>query len=285
MGCLLYHFAYALNLSTPVYQVGAGTGQGARWPGKGAAPQTTGRALLHGPAVAYGERSTAYLGWAGRRNGDDGTARSLKSTAVRSHSCTLERPPQDNFVLAGNINMHMTRTPHDAQRPLAFLSGHELMKQCYYQNATKHWVICPNQFPCTYAGREGRAGGRVGGRWLQLCLASKQPSTPFALHSHAHPCPSVSPRLGGKPVLGLADCYLTLPAVNLAVLHFVRNPLDLFLSAFLYHTQDPPPEKWIETMKAGAGRAGGRDGGPLGGGRAGPREGPSGEPAWVMSRC
>jgi hypothetical protein len=23
MGCLLYHFAYALNLSTPAYQVGA----------------------------------------------------------------------------------------------------------------------------------------------------------------------------------------------------------------------------------------------------------------------
>lgn len=50
-------------------------------------------------------------------------------------------------------------------------------------------------------------------------------------------------------MLGLARCFLTLPAVNLALLHFVRNPLSLIISAFLYHTQDPPPEKWIETMK------------------------------------
>jgi hypothetical protein len=56
----------------------------------------------------------------------------------------------------------------------------------------------------------------------------------------------------GKPILALSNCYVSLPVSNLALLHFIRNPLDIAISAYLYHMQDPPPEKWIEQMKVRA---------------------------------
>lgn len=38
---------------------------------------------------------------------------------------------------------------------------------------------------------------------------------------------------------------MSLPAVSLRILHFIRNPIDTVISAYLYHSQLPPPEDWI----------------------------------------
>lgn len=59
----------------------------------------------------------------------------------------------------------------------------------------------------------------------------------------------------------MTTCYLNLPVANQALLHFVRDPVELVLSAYLYHMQQPPPEGWIEAMKvrrAGVGSGGAR---------------------------
>ena len=47
-------------------------------------------------------------------------------------------------------------------------------------------------------------------------------------------------------VLGMGRCYVPMPiGVRTAYLHFVRNPISVVVSAYLYHTQQPPPEDWI----------------------------------------
>jgi hypothetical protein len=37
----------------------------------------------------------------------------------------------------------------------------------------------------------------------------------------------------------------SIPGHQFRIAHFVRDPLDLVLSAYLFHTQNPPPEVWI----------------------------------------
>ena len=46
-------------------------------------------------------------------------------------------------------------------------------------------------------------------------------------------------------VIELGKCFMSLPAVSLRILHFIRNPIDTVISAYLYHSQLPPPEDWI----------------------------------------
>ncbi|KAL4425549.1 hypothetical protein ABPG75_009565 [Micractinium tetrahymenae] len=54
----------------------------------------------------------------------------------------------------------------------------------------------------------------------------------------------------GTPVLSLNGCFLNLPGMHLGApgfAHFYRNPLDIVISAFWYHTQDTIPhiETWL----------------------------------------
>jgi hypothetical protein len=46
-------------------------------------------------------------------------------------------------------------------------------------------------------------------------------------------------------------CQLAIPAVNIKFAHAIRMPLDIIISAYLYHSQVPPPpeETWLTTMK------------------------------------
>lgn len=40
------------------------------------------------------------------------------------------------------------------------------------------------------------------------------------------------------------------PGHNYRIVHLVRDPFDLILSAYLFHSEDPPPEQWIKYANA-----------------------------------
>lgn len=41
-------------------------------------------------------------------------------------------------------------------------------------------------------------------------------------------------------------------ADEIPVAHVVRNPVEILISAYLYHQQDPPPEDWLYFPKPDA---------------------------------
>ena len=56
--------------------------------------------------------------------------------------------------------------------------------------------------------------------------------------------------------LEMGRCYLAMPVgLRMGYLHFVRNPISVVVSAYLYHTQDPPPEDWIWKFNVSLGGA------------------------------
>ncbi|KAI7844112.1 hypothetical protein COHA_002251 [Chlorella ohadii] len=63
------------------------------------------------------------------------------------------------------------------------------------------------------------------------------------------PRPDVPCNPDGTPQLGLDGCFMHLPAIDsgaLGMVHFVRNPWDVVVSAYWYHLQTPAPETWID---------------------------------------
>ena len=107
-----------------------------------------------------------------------------------------------------------------ARRPATFLTGHGLDAHCY--------VAAP---PAPGGEEGGDAAGEAQPE-LRLC--------PLRL-----PCNATL-----RTELGLGRCFLQLPAVpRTAYLHFVRNPISVVVSAYLFHTQLPAPEEWIDNFK------------------------------------
>lgn len=65
-------------------------------------------------------------------------------------------------------------------------------------------------------------------------------------------CPGQVPcDAGGAPLLALSGCALRLPQSDLGLLHLVRNPLDIVVSAYWFHSQLPAPEEWLENGEVG----------------------------------
>ncbi|PRW56512.1 Sulfotransferase domain [Chlorella sorokiniana] len=63
------------------------------------------------------------------------------------------------------------------------------------------------------------------------------------------PRPDVPCNPDGTPRLSTDGCYMHLPATDsgaLGLVHFVRNPWDVVVSAYWYHLQTPAPETWID---------------------------------------
>lgn len=165
MGCLLYNFAYALNISTPVYQVSSPVG-------KRSGKEQWRAALCPG---CLPDRPWQLV------------ARTVACPLQPSWLAPWLGPPQDNFVTAGNVAVHLAKTAGEPG-PRAFLTGHELMKSCYYRNATEHWVVCPNQFPCKCVWRGvARRGCCVPGCIVPAPQARPPPS------QQAVPGPAPSP--------------------------------------------------------------------------------------------
>ena len=106
---------------------------------------------------------------------------------------------------------------------------------------------------------QGPAAFLTGHQLRQHCY-TRQSSGGWARCPRPFPCNS---RLDS--VLGMGRCYLPLPAgPRTGYLHFVRNPISVVVSAYLYHTQQPPPEDWIwrfNVSSAGGAGGGGRKGG------------------------
>eukprot|EP00210_Caulerpa_lentillifera_P002487 g2384.t1 len=52
----------------------------------------------------------------------------------------------------------------------------------------------------------------------------------------------------------LSSCNVTNQSTGnvIPVAHLVRNPVEMLISAYLYHQQDPPPEKWLAEPKPSA---------------------------------
>ena len=54
----------------------------------------------------------------------------------------------------------------------------------------------------------------------------------------------------GKPILEVGNCTTFVDGEEgVAVVHSVRNPLDMAISAYLYHSQVPTPEDWIDNPR------------------------------------
>ena len=76
-------------------------------------------------------------------------------------------------------------------------------------------------------------------------------------HAGAHPpLPHTAPQVpcdaSGAPLLALDGCALRLPeAPALGVLHLIRHPLELVISAYWFHSQVPAPEEWLENGEVG----------------------------------
>ena len=117
-------------------------------------------------------------------------------------------PPQNSQLRAEDIHTCLAGWEASAeQRPASLFSGHPLWSDCYARNGSAGWARCPWHSPC-----ECRGGA-----------CDEMTST-----------------------LGLGTCFLSLPAGHLGILHFVRSPADVVVSAYLYHSQLPAPEAWID---------------------------------------
>lgn len=44
-------------------------------------------------------------------------------------------------------------------------------------------------------------------------------------------------------------CAILLPAIDIRAVHFIRQPIDIVVSSYLYHTQEPAPEEWLKSFK------------------------------------
>lgn len=75
-------------------------------------------------------------------------------------------------------------------------------------------------------------------------------------HSSTHsklpgrPCPGSCPcHEGVSNCLQIGSCFASEPLASLFWVHVIRRPLDIVLSAYAYHTQDPAPEAWLQEQQ------------------------------------
>ena len=50
----------------------------------------------------------------------------------------------------------------------------------------------------------------------------------------------------------MGNSHVLLQSDIIPVAHIVRNPVEVLISAYLYHQQDPPPEEWLYDAKPDA---------------------------------
>ena len=116
---------------------------------------------------------------------------------------------QNEGVRIENITDYLASLHHgkSPHRPALFLTSHILWSQVCYTNTTSGALAkCP---------------------WRAPCKCTDDACTEF------------------RNTLEIGNCVFHLPAMDLAIVHAVRNPIDVVVSAYLYHAQDPPPEGWL----------------------------------------
>ena len=63
-------------------------------------------------------------------------------------------------------------------------------------------------------------------------------------------CPGSCPcHEGVSNCLQIGSCFASEPLASLFWVHVIRRPLDVVLSAYAYHTQDPAPEAWLHEQQ------------------------------------
>ena len=130
---------------------------------------------------------------------------------------------QNDEAKIENIAAYFAGLGESPHRPAVFVTGHILWSQvCFTKSPSGALAKCP---------------------WRAPCKCTDDACTEF------------------RNTLEIGNCVFHLPAMDLAIVHAVRNPIDVVVSAYLYHTQDPPPEGWLNLEV----RQGG--GAPLVGGR------------------
>jgi len=73
--------------------------------------------------------------------------------------------------------------------------------------------------------------------------------------SRDEPAVSCSHLVAGSPlrschgVQGSPDLLCRPFPKGLRVIHFVRDPVGMIISAYMYHSQEPPPEQWVHTRR------------------------------------
>ena len=119
----------------------------------------------------------------------------------------LPRLAQNDGVKIENITNFLADLGERPHRPALFLTSHILWSQvCYTKSPAGALVQCP---------------------WRAPCKCTDDACTAF------------------RNTLEIGNCVFHLPALDVALVHAVRNPIDVVVSAYLYHSQDPPPEGWI----------------------------------------
>lgn len=106
-----------------------------------------------------------------------------------------------------NMTAYLASLGVKPHRPAIFATGHVLWSQvCYTQSQAGAAVQCP---------------------WRAPCKCTDDACTEF------------------RNTLEIGNCVFHLPALDVALVHTVRNPIDVVVSAYLYHSQDRTPEGWL----------------------------------------
>ena len=78
---------------------------------------------------------------------------------------------------------------------------------------------------------------------LELRLNSEHPRLPGRICPGKCPCHN-----GVSNCLEIGSCHAAEPFMDLLWVHVIRRPLDVVLSAYAYHIQDPAPELWLKLL-------------------------------------
>lgn len=129
-------------------------------------------------------------------------------------------------------------------RPGLMLSVLPLAQECYGQDERRQRFRCPDPSVSPAAALLLLACPHQLARDHTPCAAARHQLSLF------RPCPQSPCTRTGAPALSLGGpCAMHLPVSDrgaVGLVHFVRNPWDVVVSALWFHLQQPAPEAWID---------------------------------------
>lgn len=86
---------------------------------------------------------------------------------------------------------------------------------------------------------------------LEEGLDRTGPGLNMSEHYQNNPTFMEADLIGAAPqaLIGHWDALFANPGHRYRIIHFIRDPFSLILSAYAYHSQMPPPERWISTNR------------------------------------
>lgn len=140
--------------------------------------------------------------------------------------------------IGGTVLPHLGLLPHTYVNNRASVSD---LGRAVVKGALRTWQ--PQWSPPAEAPRRAPAVLFTGNALQQQCQARDNRSVACANNKRC-PCTTTSRALCMDTDPD-GTCFLEVPAVPTRLVHVIRRPIDTVISAYYYHTQDPPPEDWL----------------------------------------